>query len=655
MPMNCACKTNVRWLTLLIFLSTLSSGAYAQKISQYQGKVPLVSGDSATVQYEYYESRGNRILQGNYQLSATTSRQQDSLSFEKILWKGAFNKNAKQGDWDYQYQQHKVWVSDVSEFNVKTSLTSEFSSLDALYKEGKPDGKWTFTQNVFEQGERKAMLAEGSLRFSNGVLVDAFQFTSRKSELPVVIRGRFDDAGFLHDAWRLDYWQDSIRVQEIRVYDHGFLLSLVKTKREDNDTIQWIVFEDVVSKLQELKDESDSNFDRDTSLHELPFDVGYDASSPEIESQQTGNEVLQTAIREFLFLDTAFRNQQKSVFGTARFRFPGSASDKPDIDQLRIVLDSITFNLGRVRNKNFFELSNQQSDSLAWSYEFLKNYPLKLRKLYDIAVFVSSSEFQWVDPQIYFSQRSSLWPAQDSIHYTYNDHVNVKVLPYKQNAVTNVASFRKRIEEERDQVDRVVRYVNEALKTVLQSFQLQKLDSIILNVKAEIDNQYEQIKVAEVQYYTSIFNRRFLNTEFNHLKRGYTASNDFEEKLAIGYDILSFLDVVQSFPEKLGNILSMRDSIDVLYTESRLDPYTFTYVDTKLKRRLYEKVAEELFLSMMENITDTAKAEAVEQQLADVEALQKLLIRFRTQNTTQLEKQIKPKASPEEIRKLIGL
>jgi hypothetical protein len=58
---------------------------------------------------------------------------------------------------------------------------------------------------------------------------------------------------------------------------------------------------------------------------------------------------------------------------------------------------------------------------------------------------------------------------------------------------------------------------------------------------------------------------------------------------------------------------------------------------------------------MMETITETSKVETVEEQLEDVETLQKLIIRFRNQKTTQLEKQIKPKASPEEIRKLIGL
>lgn len=649
------CKQSAYSVVLLVIFFALSFVVHAQKISKYQGKVPLVSGDSANVQYEYYESRGQRILQGTYQLLTATSRQQDSLSFEKILWKGTFDKNVKQGDWNYQYQQHRVWVSDIADFNVKTKLTSEYSLLDALYKEGRPDGKWMFTQHIFQQGERKATLAEGTLRFSNGILNETFQFNAYKPEFSAAVRGKFDEQGFLHEVWQLDYTRDSIPVQEIRIYDHGFLLSLVKTRKENNDTLQWVVFQDVMEKLRNLDDGADNDFTPDTILHDLQFNLGYDAASPEIESQQAGNDVLQTAIREFLFLDTAFRNQQRPVYGTARFRFPVSASDKRDIDQLKIVLDSITFNLGRVRNKNFFELSNQQSDSLAWSYEFLRNYPLKLRRLYDIVAFASSPEFQLVDPTIYFRQRSSLLPAQDSIRYTFNDTLNVKVLPYQQESVTDIASFRKRIEEERDQVDQVVQYVNEELKTVLQSFQLQKLDSIILSVKAEIDNQYEQVDDAEVQYYTSIFSKRFLNTEFNYLKRVYTASNDFEEKLAIGYDILSFLDVVQSFPEKLGSILSMRDSIAVLYTESRLDPYTFTYVDTKVKKRLYEKVAEELFLSMMEAITDTAKAEAVEQQLADVEALQKLLLRFRTQNTTQLEKQIKPKASPEEIRKLIGL
>ena len=78
-------------------------------------------------------------------------------------------------------------------------------------------------------------------------------------------------------------------------------------------------------------------------------------------------------------------------------------------------------------------------------------------------------------------------------------------------------------------------------------------------------------------------------------------------------------------------------------------------MDIKVKKRLYEKVANELFSEMMEEAIASVKIDTTEKILTDVEHLQKRLIELRFQKTVELEKQLKPKSTPEEIRKLIGI
>src|SRR5690606_25292057 len=135
----------------------------------------------------------------------------------------------------------------------------------------------------------------------------------------------------------------------------------------------------------------------------------------------------------------------------------------------------------------------------------------------------------------------------------------------------------------------------------------------------------------------------------------YSTRTSFDEKLEAGYDILNFLAVLQTYPETFTQIYHMRDSIADLYTVSQLDPYTFTYVDVKVKKKLYEKAADELFNHLMTGITRATSLDQIAQQIVAVKRLQSLLVQLRMQNTTKIESQIKSKSTPPEIRQLLGV
>src|SRR5690606_6349167 len=177
--------------------------------------------------------------------------------------------------------------------------------------------------------------------------------------------------------------------------------------------------------------------------------------------------------------------------------------------------------------------------------------------------------------------------------------------------VATLNDFKRRVLEEMMMVKRMVHYVETELKTVLQSYQLQRLDSIIVNLRDEVETYYSEAEHQDVKALTDIFKRRFLNVEFNRMTHDYSTRTSFDEKLEAGYDILNFLAVLQTYPEAFTQIYHMRDSIADLYTVSQLDPYTFTYVDVKVKKKLYEKAAEELFNHLMAGITRATSLDQV--------------------------------------------
>lgn len=640
-------------IVFLIFLLGFTPYlGWSQKISRFEGKVPLVNGDSAEVRYGYYESRGQRLFQGNYQLAATSSQQEDSITFEKIIWSGGFNKNRKEGAWNYQYQNHHVKIDEIEEFKPRSTLTSQYSILDARYSEGLATGKWTFSKNAYVQGTKTATLEEASFGFNKGVLSDVFEWVKYK-DTGTKVKGKFDENGFLHEVWEFNYREDSVTVHETRVYEHGFLLTLVKAN-STGDTLTSLVFQDVFNTLKSSADNQEA-VEIHSQLYPLLFDMGYHPESRELTLQKKGNALLQNSVREVLFLDTAFRETTNRIYGSARFRFPVVKKDVADISMIRKYLDSLQTDLSSIKSKNFFELSNQHSDSLAWKYEFVQRYSTRLNSLLEMAAFMSTAAYRFTDPVIYLTHHAAFLRAADTVRYNFADETKQRIIPYTHYSIASVSDFKHRVEEEMELVRKIVSDVNVELKTVLQSYQLQKLDSIILEKKGEVEEWYDHVSDPLVTPFIETFRKRFLASEFNRMKREYANSATFDDKLGWGYDILNFLGALKEFPVRLERIYSMRDSIAQAYTESKLDPYTFNYIETKVKRRLYEKAAEELFLWMMRNMAEALQVEDVETLLTDIEQLQKRLLELRTENTVQLEKQIRPKSTPEEIKKIIGV
>src|SRR5690606_18009505 len=202
-----------------------------------------------------------------------------------------------------------------------------------------------------------------------------------------------------------------------------------------------------------------------------------------------------------------------------------------DIRLTRAFLDSIRAGLTRLSTMKFLELSSQHSDSLAWSYAWLKAYEKREKKLSAMISFLSGKEYALVDPLIYFSQHADIMRQSDTVYYTYDGEQKFRVMEFRAYPVATLKDFKRRVLEEMMTVKRMVHYVETELKTVLQSYQLQRLDSIIVNLRDEVETYYSEAEHQDVKALTDIFTRRFLNVEFNRMTHDYSIRTSFDEKL----------------------------------------------------------------------------------------------------------------------------
>ena len=247
-------------IALILFLS-LSLKSQEQK--KYSGKYINGITEPAEATYSYYDSQNNlgKIKHGSFRYSVK-SKNKNSRFYQNI--NGSFVHNFKNGTWNYKlnFRDYYKTADNFYETGV--------ISLIANYKNGIPDGKWTF-QSVIKKRKR---LSKGAkiewdrylpetkinmqINFKDGILVDSVKIYSSDG---VELDGIFDKKGFFDKNWI--YKKGNI--EEVTEYAHGLKNSITTKNILDGKTINTSIFADEIKRMEIYKSSK--------SIGELPFTV----------------------------------------------------------------------------------------------------------------------------------------------------------------------------------------------------------------------------------------------------------------------------------------------------------------------------------------------------------------------------------------------
>ncbi|MDN4164042.1 hypothetical protein QWY31_00940 [Cytophagales bacterium LB-30] len=642
----------MRLLTILWVLLCLSPLVQAQKVKEYTGKIVLNEGDTGNIKFNYYDTRGQRVLDGQYRLEIEKSNKIEPYLYRKQVWEGAYTKNQKQGIWNYKDYYHRLAIRDINGFEVSTRLESEVKSLQATYQENLPDGTWNFQKQLFDQGKLVRVEEDMEIQFAKGIPARNIRISDLNKQNPFSLKGEFDKKGFMHGAWQFDYVKDSLPYKEIRHYQNGFLTHLSVLQK--GDTLQALRFEDTLQKLDSLEKNPKAYVVSEIHFGAL-YTEGQKGSDPKVMGQAYNNERVQQMLNQAINLDTGFINPG-GILRTARFEY-AIEQHQEEIAQLSVLLDSLEKAQNGINNQRFFEVNSQRTDSLAWSYHYLQKVKKYTKELRRIESFVLSEQFRYVNPAIYLLSHTRFLLAEDSMVYDYNGEIRKMAVRFRVDSLYSLARLNTRVREEVQMVTQLVKSANAELDKVLKSDKLEALEATLVNEKHKIDSLYQAIDNSKQEAsHIRAYERTFLEGQFDELKHDYSESDNFQTKQEIAYQMLDFLETLSGIPAQLEQIYTTRDSVESAYTVSRFDPYTYTYdVETKKKKKLYEKAAEELFTALMNQAKQEKDLNKVIDTLSRVHALHELLFKLLEEDTTRLERRLKSKTSPEDTAKIIGL
>ncbi|EIM76772.1 hypothetical protein A3SI_08646 [Nitritalea halalkaliphila LW7] len=228
-------------IAALLFGCLISWSSWAQQ-QEFEGDY-VFNGVKGTAKFNFLEGKEGEIIKdGPFRFRRNVADSLDKTRFYKTTITGAYRENLKAGDWFYRDLRHQVTIKDIEEFTVDTELSSEEIRLRAAYEKGLPSGKWNFVRNTYKDGKLSPKASVEELNFTKGMIEGSFQYKEFAGRRTYFVRGGLLPGGIMNGEWTFVYAVDDVLISEVRNYDKGFLLGLVKRNLETDEVVYEQVF-----------------------------------------------------------------------------------------------------------------------------------------------------------------------------------------------------------------------------------------------------------------------------------------------------------------------------------------------------------------------------------------------------------------------------
>jgi hypothetical protein len=588
----------------------------------------------------------------------------DKRRLNKLIISGTYSLNKKEEKWTYEDETHLVKIKDVKDFSPIISLESSNKILTASYKDNLPHGPWSLRENDFREENLKAKSRSYNLRFSEGDILGNFKFEEYQEDEIVLVSGETLQNGVMDGNWEFNYLLDGKLIKESRRYENGFLIGLNKVEAESGLIIEEVIYFNTINKLNDIANGKEVGFQIADNLFGLIFNDGFRDLSTEYSGQEQGNKVLESFLIKVLAYDTAFVNQQNEMIDypvhTKRFKYEISEEELADIEALKKEFDKLENDIKVFASRNALAINRFRKDSLSYAYEFFQYNVGKLKPFKGVVNTFSSDDINYIDQSIFSREGFSFLTARDTIAYEFDGKKYFKVIEYKsleENDKNLIELFRTYLGEKQEKVNEVGAYIMKELAQIRQSEELESVESEILDYKIRVDSLYDSFYSDNnsLNLVVNEIKKNILISEYNELNESYSASSVYEERFAIGLEIIKLLDVTESVLLEIPKLENAWTEVRELYTDVTLDPFTFNPTFRVLRKRRLVEAGERIFNSHLENLENEKTYSNLKDHFLEIDNLLFRMKELREGNTNKLERRLGTESDLDQIKKILGL
>lgn len=629
---------------------------------KFQGEYTF-NGLKGEAIFEFVRGEGNAIIrQGEFKFSRREKDREDRTRINKTMVEGFYDADKKTGLWDYLDEIHLIDLNDVNNFRLDYTINSQQIKLKANYLEGIPHGKWVFEENIYSEGKLSPKSEADEIHFSEGQIDGFFQYKSFVDNRTLFIRGEVSDGGFMNGEWTFVYKVDGVLISEVRNYEKGFLIGLVKRDLLSDEILEERVFFEVINKLNQINNKENKGYRVSNDKFGILFNDAFLSSDPEFISQTSGNTFISEFLNNVLRYDESYVNEEGNLIQfpihTRRFVYELSRSQQRIIEELPEEYDRQIRVVRDYSNRNSLRINRQRSDSLAFANAYFEFKAEKLKEFDELMDLIKSKRIQFFDVNEMFQRGIPFIREKERIEYTFEDEVKVMEVAYDLSKFET--DFYVGLSDYFRQMGVTIRsvkgYVDESLSQIERDDDLRSIENRVQSQKIVLDELYlrfETLNEDQKQIISSVHTNILVNA-FENMLQEYARLNLFTDKKQKARVMEDLLEEMSNNYTDLIAIPEYKVTLDVLYQEEVFNPFTFSRYDQRAKPRLYE-AGEKLFDHYISSIINEQDYSEIRVLINKVKDLMIRMEELRFADTRRLENRINRRLDVKKIESLLDL
>jgi hypothetical protein len=648
-------------ILLWIFLFSLGKEVNAQQT--FTGEYTF-NGRKGQAKYDYISSEnGQHIKNGNFTFSKKSFDPFGNNLLLKTEVSGRYVNDLKVGIWKYLEEEHRIDIRDVDNFEVKAQLNSQQIQLISQYDAGFPHGNWSLSSYEFVNEQLTPKAQADLIRFSKGEIVGEFQYKEFQNDRTYFINGKLNSKGLMDGEWTLVYEEEHRLVSEVRKYEKGMLLGLVVRDLENGEVLREQVYYKTIQKLKEVQTKKNLNYRIADERFDPVFNDGFLSNFDEFSYQQNGNQFINSFLLNILRYDPLFVNNKgellKYPFYTQRFVYEIPKDQHQYLVTIPEVYRNAQLKVNNYAQNSALKLHQMASQSLSECYAFFQFYQQKIKQMQEMVRLFESQDIQYVDLNYLKERDLPGFTPKDIFQYAFLEQMHLKSLDYPSlnGTKTLYAGLHQYLLAMEEHILSYQKIADQELKIIAQNEQLIKLENQILQEKEVLDAKYLEgsyLNTKEKELFHAV-HQNIVEEAYKGMSNTYVLEKNPTVKRSIAEDILRVLKEANVQHSFLGNIYSVQQELDSLYTEEVFNPFTYTRYDQRVKERLYFAGVERLFEYYVSGIKTEKDINRFGFWKERLERLTQRMLELRAEDTRRLERRMNKGDSVSKIESMLGL
>lgn len=637
---------------LLFFISLQSVAQSLTESHRYSGNFHLSDSIQGTAIFNYYLSEGDTIKHGDFRFQQFIEHYLDSDTIHGFVLNGIFDHNIKNGPWRYVSRDFTISGNPQAlDARVVYDVSGKEFLINTVFSQGLAHGDYEILDRNIVESQPADTSFYVHFGYENGEVRGNFQGFSNDLN----IEGYFDEEGFPNGDWTITHLIDSVPpITEIRRYDHGFFSKHFYQIEDEMYEIKHIGFDTLARSGLGLltRIPVTSTYFRALDYTDIVMDTT--AIQPFFEEGNFKNLIA----RSNHFLERVMVSPAMHDNKNVWTKVEGSAAIKPMMikisryaytEEEKALNKSselyLTETLSLVRNflnDPNIQIGHFSQENLALYFRLMEIYENQLTRLSPVIHFLVDEASEYVDHSAILEHHIVDISYPNRVEYDFED--NTKTEQY--NFPPDISNFT--IPEINAQLEFIFEDVSKLIEESSQYVENFKVQSDL----HDRDEELIQLKDSVIHLFahndTSTHTYRDLHrqlkpavdTQVAQTFKSYSTLPPQQRLLEVDSTIECYQQYIQLY-DKLTDFDTILGQIDEEYTRSVWNAYTYTYMEERVKERLYKIYEDSLLPYYIEKLKNHESCGTLQQGITNIERLLQRMMDLRMEDTRDLERQLR--------------